>query len=517
MNITDIPQADITISHTHADGTILTGSVKNDGVYEIVRQHGFTWRPVPGIFIRGSRDKPAQMHKINGAADALREAGHTVTVEIDDQWRPAAEREADREQRAADRADRLADRADRAAARGTALHDAGQGRLDRIPFGQPILAGHYSEGRDRRFRAGAVGQIDRGLAELNRAEQLADRAAAVEAHQRQRENPRVTMRRIERLETDLRATQRAGRDTSHLEEQITHWRGVLDALETAGEFVPWRPADFAKGDHVQVEGRLWYPVLRVNAKTVSVSRSSWPRTIPYDIITGRRRDGIQLDAPNSEPWPVEMARKVARWRDLLHSVDLPSNQRSYEPEAVRQRHHVADARRLALGLPTTACDAEVAAFTIEDRDTVRAYAVLCTDIYDRLQRGGSAAGVAASVTPVDCGEPAWRMPTGETEDRRVDQLQPGDIVKGFWDRTYTGRQLVTSFAGPVEHVTAVQHRHERGDWVTVRLVDGSERHSKTHMWFAVYPSAAHSLIAEQQDADAVRADDPASERMRETR
>jgi hypothetical protein len=31
----------ITISHTHADGTVLTGSRKGDGVYKLAQPHGF--------------------------------------------------------------------------------------------------------------------------------------------------------------------------------------------------------------------------------------------------------------------------------------------------------------------------------------------------------------------------------------------------------------------------------------------------------------------------------------------
>ncbi|MFL6072432.1 MAG: DUF3560 domain-containing protein [Mycobacteriales bacterium] len=128
---------------------MLTGSTKGDGVYEIVKRReygGFTWRPVPGTLLRGSRDKPAQTHRIEAAAAALRAAGHQVTVEVNDQYRPTAMREADR--------------AGRAAASGTALYEDGRSRLDRIPTGQPILEGHHSERRDRRYRDRALGTIE---------------------------------------------------------------------------------------------------------------------------------------------------------------------------------------------------------------------------------------------------------------------------------------------------------------------------------------------------------------------
>jgi hypothetical protein len=74
-------------------------------------------------------------------------------------------------------------------------------------------------------------------------------------------------------------------------------------LEAKGAKV-WSRADFTKGDFAQWEGRTWFEVLRVNAKSVSIpaliaganvpvlrkadSRMSWTDTVPYDKITGRK-------------------------------------------------------------------------------------------------------------------------------------------------------------------------------------------------------------------------------------
>jgi hypothetical protein len=94
----------IVISHDPVEGTILSGSRKGDGVWEIVRQHGFRSSREIGLYIRGSRDRDAQTWRIEAAATALRAAGFEVTVEIDDQWRPAADREAAYTDRADERA-----------------------------------------------------------------------------------------------------------------------------------------------------------------------------------------------------------------------------------------------------------------------------------------------------------------------------------------------------------------------------------------------------------------------------
>lgn len=57
------------------------------------------------------------------------------------------------------KADRYLELAGKAKSEAQARHDQAERKMDAIPFGQPILVGHYSEGRDRRFRD----SIDRDL------------------------------------------------------------------------------------------------------------------------------------------------------------------------------------------------------------------------------------------------------------------------------------------------------------------------------------------------------------------
>jgi hypothetical protein len=93
----------ITITHTHADGTLINGSRKGDGVWEILvqlRRNGQgNWRfsRDVGLYLGQSRDKNAQTWKIDRAAEALRNAGHQVTVTVDEgERRTFAEAEAER-------------------------------------------------------------------------------------------------------------------------------------------------------------------------------------------------------------------------------------------------------------------------------------------------------------------------------------------------------------------------------------------------------------------------------------
>lgn len=320
----------ITITHTHADGTLVSGSRKGDGVYDILRGLRDNWRYFPSIRQIGlghSRDKAAQTWKINRAADALRAAGHEVTTEVDEsQRRTFAEAEAERYERAGDRAAYHSDVAGSAAAKSAAAWQAEHGILDMIPMGQPILVGHHSERRHRRDLDRAESLRRRGMAEEERSGYHAERAETAERFQARRESIPTTLRRIEKLEAEerdlLRRIEGGTRGThpyirevppatgdrlerlnamlADVREQLTYWRGHVAKREAEGVKV-WSREDFTKGDYVQFLGS-WYAVLRVNAKSVTIpamindghvvhaegNRCTWTDTVPYHKVKGRK-------------------------------------------------------------------------------------------------------------------------------------------------------------------------------------------------------------------------------------
>ena len=278
--------ATIEITHTRAEGTILTGSRKGDGVFEIVRHHGFWFsRHVEGLYIRRSQDKEADMWRINRAAEALRAAGHEVTVEIKEEVRRTfAEAEAAREERADDRVERFSDRADRAVASADARRATADQISKRFEFGQPILVGHHSEGRARRDAARIDTNMRKSFEERDRAGYWANRAEASEGYAQHRNDPHRTLRRLERLRADLRqqerhlaeavekgwsSVDRHKRLILDLTEEIAHWEGIVEKAKAEGVKV-WGPDDFAPGDFVLYH-RSWYQVARVNPKTLSIA------------------------------------------------------------------------------------------------------------------------------------------------------------------------------------------------------------------------------------------------------
>ncbi len=315
----------ITISHTHADGTLIEGSSKGDGVYDILKGLGGNWRYFPSIRQIGigqSRDRNADTYTISRAAEALRAAGHEVTVEIDESDRRSfAEAEAERYQRAGDRAERYEQRAETATATGERMWSETSRVYEQLN-GQPILVGHHSERRHRNLLDKTHAKERRAMGEIKRGDYWAGRAQSAEGYRDGREALGTTLRRIEKLEAEQRQLQRRltgtglaihGEDTpatgdyaerltvrlADIADELPYWRQHVAAREASGVKV-WSRADFAKGDYVKFCGR-WFEVQRVSAKSVTIpamisdgpivtkanSRLSWTDTVPYDKVTGR--------------------------------------------------------------------------------------------------------------------------------------------------------------------------------------------------------------------------------------
>jgi len=331
----------ICIEHSHAEGTVVHGTAPGDRTNHIIKATQDGWKFSRNIGTSGawylprSRDQHPDTDRIERLAAALREAGYQVEVRIDDTPRATADIEADRAERVAGRVERYAELAD-------ARHERGGARLDgvhtarkRLPLGQPVIDDRY---------ANYLAKLNRGediaRADLAAGDHWQHRAHASEVTQRYRHNPRVTLRRIAKLEADQRDWQRrldnvrsggtwgeyaqggahadtapdyikrAEEEVASLGQQIIHWRSGLAALHAAGVWAPWGPEHFRVGDEVRVIG-TWYPVLRVNKKSVTVpplvflgqrrldedGKDVWTDTARYDKVYGRRRDGNVLHTP----------------------------------------------------------------------------------------------------------------------------------------------------------------------------------------------------------------------------
>lgn len=193
-------------------------------------------------------------------------------------------------ERAGARAIRYEERAEKAQATGEALLKTAHEMADIIPFGQPILVGHYSEGRDRRFRDRIWNKTGKGIETLEKAKEYEHKAATAERAVDRLFNTGTTLRRIEKLEAEWRSYYRtqetrdkyvqmgvsekgvsrkilenAEMEMERIEKEIAYWK---QKIEESGVKV-WQPADFKKGDRIIVRGSR-ATIEKVNQKTIKV-------------------------------------------------------------------------------------------------------------------------------------------------------------------------------------------------------------------------------------------------------
>ncbi|MEV6033647.1 DUF3560 domain-containing protein [Nonomuraea sp. NPDC052116] len=333
----------ITIKHTHEDGTLIYGTRKGDGVYEIVKKWengNFRYFPsmarqgLPCIGLRHSRDQVADRWAINAAAKALRAAGFEVTVEIDDTPRDRAQVLEDKAERLEDRRDALETKANRHASAAAAAHDRADQISERFAGGQPKILGHHSQRRYEADQKRMHAAMGKSVREDKTAQEIAGRASAVGANMRYSAKPSVTKRRIDnavneikRIDRDLAGYTRRHLDhhgnpyfidkhepasgdhrerliarRAQLEDQLEYDRAQLELAKAAG-WIEWGPDNVHVGDLVEywVRGRK-RSVLKVNKKTVAVeSGYSWPDKVEFSKILSVECPHEDMSVPAAEP------------------------------------------------------------------------------------------------------------------------------------------------------------------------------------------------------------------------
>lgn len=287
----------LTITHTHEAGTLIEGTTRGDGTADVLKKCHWRWgHSIGAWYLPMSRDRLPKTFEIGRTARALREAGFEVALEIDTSFRPTAEVEAAKAERQEARAEALAAKAERTGREADALHERVGRMADVIPMGQPMMAGHHSEGRDRRYRARIASTMDKAVAASVEHEALVARAITAAGTTDRRYRPITVANRIEELERTLRDRRRkleraTGAWVEHLtvviaslEQDRDYWVEVRRQQIASGAATGFGRDTVRKGDRVKVRG-TWREVVRVNAKTVSVqSDYSWTDTAPYAEI-----------------------------------------------------------------------------------------------------------------------------------------------------------------------------------------------------------------------------------------
>jgi len=462
-------EADVTLRHTHEDGTLGLGTSKGDGTAEIFKANRWRWFPSIKLWgIPQSRDHLAKRWQIQETAKAMRTAGFKVRVEIDDTPRDVARAKADRAARLDDRYERLSARAVRHAGEAQARHDAADRIAVRFDGGQPILRGHHSE-RGARADARRIENHDQAArVAAGKAEHALQAASAVGDADAYRERPPVIIRRIARLEAELRQTAHQINGTrpandwrgaygpdakpatgdrlesltarqTFIEHQLKADREALAAHEANG-YLRLTRETVHKGDRV-FWGAAWGDglggaiVTRTNPKTVTLDRTGWPRTLPYESIKS-----VQCPHEGTEV-KVTMPKRPARRRPAPVTVERPPQR----PEPV-----IVDRSTECFTTPPEIIDRMIAAAGLGPGLDV---------LEPSAGTGAIALRVAPLVTAVDCIERDARladrlrtvMPADSGDVRCADflEVEPNPILR--YDRVL----MNPPFAGQadIRHVT----------------------------------------------------------------
>ena len=308
----------LTITHSHAAGTMIDGTSKGDGTADVLKTVGWRWgRSISAWFVPQSRDRLPKLHTITRTQEALEAAGFEVETDIDHEHRTTAEVEAGKIGRQADRVDALAATADR---KTTASDDAwtrARSALDRLPEGgEPIKIGHHSEGRHRNAIAKADNAMRKSVEASADATHAQARADAATHTTDARYRPVTVANRIDTLGAELRKLERRiiapryddargyidatdaqkqaradhlAPNLAEKRDQIAYWEAVRAAQIESGTATGYDRSTVKKGDRVKIRGQ-WREVVRANPKTVSVSTGyTWTDTAPYAEIQQHQR------------------------------------------------------------------------------------------------------------------------------------------------------------------------------------------------------------------------------------
>jgi hypothetical protein len=169
---------DLVIEHSAEEGTTIHGDTRR-WAQAIKGLHGGWkwWRQGQRWYRQQSIGRVEPSVPLEVWARRLREAGATVRV-VEPMAASKAEADAIRRQVLEDRAARLGERAERAAEESAALWRRGDGMAEAIPLGQPILVGHHSEQRDRRYRERIHGVFTKAAEAGRKAGYLEQRAVS---------------------------------------------------------------------------------------------------------------------------------------------------------------------------------------------------------------------------------------------------------------------------------------------------------------------------------------------------
>jgi hypothetical protein len=187
------------------------------------------------------------------------------------------------------RKQRLEARAERTRAESDAAFNRGSDMFSIIPFGQPILIGHHSEGRDRNYRAKAARQLDKGVALSKEAAKLEARAEAVGTGGISSDDPEA----VQKLSQEIDGLKAAQARMVAANKAIR--RNSAEELTSLG-FTPTEIAGLFKPDFC---GRIGFPSHALSNNSANIRRieqriEHLKRNAARETVETARADGVRI-------------------------------------------------------------------------------------------------------------------------------------------------------------------------------------------------------------------------------
>lgn len=141
------------------------------------------------------------------------------------------------------RRQRYLERAGKARQEYESKHEQAHNMASVIPFGQPILVGHHSEGRDRRYRERIHNKFGQAFAALEKSEYYDEKAASVGTGGISSDDPdalqklRAKLAGLQRNHEHMKAANRAIRASKAEEERIIALTAIGLTEEQARELI----------------------------------------------------------------------------------------------------------------------------------------------------------------------------------------------------------------------------------------------------------------------------------------
>jgi hypothetical protein len=291
--------AEILIEHG-GDGTTVTGTTREDA--PTLKAAGFKWSSRQQFwFLPRTWRETTRRARVQQLAKALGERAEVV-YEAAAKSTTAEERAEQIVGRAEELADKHTGRAERAEQESDEFYQRSRDKVAGIPFGQPILVGHYSQRYHEKALDDSWRLMGKSVEAQKIAERAEDRARAAGRRAASYDSPPVVGRRIETRRAELGRWKRslAGANpegawyesavarVEELEADIARDERVLEASGV----LRFNRQTVRPGDRVKIRGD-WAPVVKSNPKTVVVH---WERSFDLPYIWAEVEDHRKFSA-----------------------------------------------------------------------------------------------------------------------------------------------------------------------------------------------------------------------------